>query len=389
MKRVIALAANYGYLDKAETTLKSIFKHTPKAEVYLANMDIPQEWFVAVNEKLAPVGSKLHDLKIDLNDFEIGQVNFEHINDYSYVRIYLPRLIEADRILYLDSDIIVRDDLNPFLELELAEGKALAMVKDIKYLKAFSSGVILFDCARWQSFNLEMACRQILRTETKITNGDQTVINLACRDFIQELPPYYNNQVGYDIVASHGGMATPFEELLDAEPLIVHYLTEDKPWKLLSFGRQRALWWAYRNLEWSQVVGDYEVTVKQSERPQILIFTRSDQLNSIDQLVTSIPEADFIIAAFTLVSNKVKRLLQYPNVRVQYITTMKRSLETAQKAKLFLDLSDPIDGGVQAQLQALAKPYLALKRPGYENDRVKMIATPAELITCIRTLLNE
>lgn len=80
MKKAIALAANYGYLDKAETTLKSIFKHTPKAEVYLANMDIPQEWFAAVNEKLAPVGSKLHDLKIDLNDFEIGQVNFEHIN---------------------------------------------------------------------------------------------------------------------------------------------------------------------------------------------------------------------------------------------------------------------------------------------------------------------
>lgn len=52
MKKVIALAANYGYLDKAETTLKSIFKHTPKAEVYLANMDIPQEWFAAVNEKL-------------------------------------------------------------------------------------------------------------------------------------------------------------------------------------------------------------------------------------------------------------------------------------------------------------------------------------------------
>ena len=68
---------------------------------------------------------------------------------------------------------------------------------------------------------------------------------------------------------------------------------------------------------------------------------------------------------------------------------MKRLLETAQKAKLFLDLSDPIDGGVHALLQAIDKHYVALNRPGFENDRVKMIATPAELITCIRTLLNE
>ena len=107
-------------------------------------------------------------------------------------------------------------------------------------------------------------------------------------------------------------------------------------------------------------------------------------MGPIEQLITAIPEADFVIAAFTLVSNKIKRLLQYSNVRVQYATTMRRLLETAQTAKLFLDLSDPIDEGVQTQLQALAKPYLALKRPGYENEQVEMIATPAELIERIK-----
>ena len=33
---------------------------------------------------------------------------------------------------------------------------------------------------------------------------------------------------------------------------------------LESFGRQRELWWTYRNLEWSEVVSKSEVNIKQS-----------------------------------------------------------------------------------------------------------------------------
>lgn len=44
-KTAIVLAANYGYLPAAETTLKSLFYHTPRVTVYLANEDIPPEWF--------------------------------------------------------------------------------------------------------------------------------------------------------------------------------------------------------------------------------------------------------------------------------------------------------------------------------------------------------
>lgn len=61
MRYAIALAANYGYVNAAETTLKSIFYHTPHAQVYLANMDIPQEWFANINQKLAGTGSHLYD----------------------------------------------------------------------------------------------------------------------------------------------------------------------------------------------------------------------------------------------------------------------------------------------------------------------------------------
>ncbi|MDY2954980.1 MAG: hypothetical protein SOR80_05375 [Enterococcus cecorum] len=144
-----------------------------------------------------------------------------------------------------------------------------------------------------------------------------------------------------------------------------------------------------RNLEWSEVVSKSEVEVKRSTRPKILIFTRTDQLGPIEQLIAAIPEAEFIIAAFTEVSNKIKRLLQYPNVWVQYATTMERLLAMAQTAQLFLDLSDLIDEGVQSQLQALGKPFLAISRPNYVNERVEIIDTPTLMIEKIRSELFE
>ena len=118
-----------------------------------------------------------------------------------------------------------------------------------------------------------------------------------------------------------------------------------------------------------------------------LIFTRSDQLDPLEQLITTLPEAQFIIAAFTEVSSKIKQLLQYPNVWVQYATTMDRLLATAQNAQLFLDLSDPIDEGIQSQLQALGKPFLAIRRPDYVNEHVEMMDTPERLIARIKVEL--
>lgn len=90
VEAAIALAANYGYVNAAETTLKSIFYHTPHAQVYLANMDIPQEWFANINLRLAGTRSCLHDLKVDVEHLATGKISWEHINDYSYVRLHLP-----------------------------------------------------------------------------------------------------------------------------------------------------------------------------------------------------------------------------------------------------------------------------------------------------------
>ena len=45
MNKVIALGADNGYMDKVETTIKSVCAHNDSIKFYVFNDDLPSEWF--------------------------------------------------------------------------------------------------------------------------------------------------------------------------------------------------------------------------------------------------------------------------------------------------------------------------------------------------------
>lgn len=54
MSEAAAICADYGYLTPAETLIKSIAYHNHDLPIYLLNTNIPQEWFLNINRRLAP-----------------------------------------------------------------------------------------------------------------------------------------------------------------------------------------------------------------------------------------------------------------------------------------------------------------------------------------------
>ena len=234
-------------------------------------MDIPQEWFTNINQKLARTGSYLYDLKVDVEYLPTGKVSKDHINDYSYVRLHLPRLLEADRILYLDSDTVVRQSLWPLLEIDL-QGQPVGMVHEIS-IPEFNSGVLLIDQAQWQKMDLTQRCIDFFsQHEAEINNGDQTVLNRVCEGMIRELPTTFNNQLGLEEILSRNHVVV-IDDYLVEDAVIDHYLTSDKPWHLLSVGRGREQWWHYHNLEWQTIAAHQQLISDLLPMPSLLIFT--------------------------------------------------------------------------------------------------------------------
>lgn len=377
MRYVIALAADYDYVNAAETTLKSIFYHTPHAQVYLANMDIPQEWFTNINQKLAGTGSHLHDLKVDVGYLPTGKVSRDHINDYSYVRLHLPRLLEADRILYLDSDTVVRQSLWPLLEIDL-QGQPVGMVREIS-VSEFNSGVLLIDRAQWQKMDLTQRCIDFFsQHEAEINNGDQTVLNRVCEGMIRELPTTFNNQLGLEEILSRNHVVV-IDDYLVEDAVIDHYLTSDKPWHLLSVGRGREQWWHYHNLEWQTIAAQQQLMTNALPTSSLLIFTAYDNLYKIEELLTALPMVRFEIAAPVYVSFKLKQLLRYPNVRIHQVVLPQTLDRLIDESMAMLDLSIQRDEAIQRCYLATGKPVLSLQRPGYQNEPAQVYASVAAL----------
>ncbi|MGZ7883189.1 glycosyltransferase family 8 protein [Limosilactobacillus ingluviei] len=377
MRYVIALAADYDYVNAAETTLKSIFYHTPHAQVYLANMDIPQEWFTNINQKLAGTGSYLHDLKVDVGYLPTGKVSRDHINDYSYVRLHLPRLLEADRILYLDSDTVVRQSLWPLLEIDL-QGQPVGMVREIS-VSEFNSGVLLIDRAQWQKMDLTQRCIDFFsQHEAEINNGDQTVLNRVCEGMIRELPTTFNNQLGLEEILSRNHVVV-IDDYLVEDAVIDHYLTSDKPWHLLSVGRGREQWWHYHNLEWQTIAAQQQLMTNALPTSSLLIFTAYDNLYKIEELLTALPMVRFEIAAPVYVSFKLKQLLRYPNVRIHQVILPQTLDRLIDESMAMLDLSIQRDEAIQRRYLATGKPVLSLQRPGYQNEPAQVYASVAAL----------
>jgi lipopolysaccharide biosynthesis glycosyltransferase len=157
-----------------------------------------------------------------------------HGNRTPYYRIFLPELVPADRLLYLDSDIVSAIDVAPLATLPMshASGFVPAGVTD-HYIErelfariglpadtpAFNSGVMLFDLTAWRAQKLG---RETLDFCRKYQEYDQTGLIAVsagcfeCLDARYNMPLYTTTELAY---------AREF-------PGLYHFVGSPKPWDI-------------------------------------------------------------------------------------------------------------------------------------------------------------
>ncbi|MCC4382406.1 SP_1767 family glycosyltransferase [Limosilactobacillus reuteri] len=343
MIKVIALSGDYGYLNQIETTIKSIMDHNRDVKIYVINPDIPHEWFVNLNCYLHQINSCIIDEKVDPDRLKNMHSSFAHINSSIFGRFLIPEVVQEDKVLYLDSDLIVTSNLNDLFKTDF-EGKFLLAVRDYKQITLFNAGVMLINNRKWKENQVTDSLIKMSENH-KLLNNDQTVINEFFQGQIGELNLTYNYQIGFEKEAFWSNLNQTLEYLDEVtNPKIIHYVTADKPFNVVSTSNLRDEWWHYRNLEWSEIISKYgnfnQSKIKDlSFEGDALIFTRVAETENLEELVQKLPNVRFNIAAYTEMAFLLLKLTQYDNVRL-FPTIIGKTLDKEiNQADVYLDIN--------------------------------------------------
>lgn len=321
-KRAVVFAGDYAYIRQIETAMKSICRHNSRLKIYVLNKDIPQEWFSRLRMYIQEMGGDLIDCKLIGPQFQMNWSNkLPHINHMTFARYYIPDFVTEDKVLYLDSDLLVTDDLEELFELDLGENYLAATRSCFSAGVGFNAGVLLINNKKWQTENIRQKLIDLTEKEHEnVGEGDQSILNMLFFDSYIEINETFNYQIGFDRGAAEQGHAWILEKSINPLPKILHYISQDKPWNQFSVGRLRENWWHYSFMEWTYIVSTWkekgELYSAQIYKPKLtcMNLTNSWCVEKIDYLVESLPEVHFYITAHTFMANELLRLSKFNNV---------------------------------------------------------------------------
>ena len=379
-KRAVVFAGDYAYIRQIETAMKSLCRHNSHLKIYLLNQDIPQEWVSQIRIYLQEMGGDLIDCKLIGSQYKMNWSNkLPHINHMTFARYFIPDFVTEDKVLYLDSDLIVTGDLTPLFELDLGENYLAAARSCFGAGVGFNAGVLLINNKKWKLDNIRQQLVELTEKEHEnVGEGDQSILNILFQSSYYQLEDIYNFQIGFDAGAAEKNHAFIFEIPLTPIPKILHYISPDKPWKQFSVGRLREEWWKYSFMEWSYIVSSWkEKSVFYSAdiyKPKLtcMNLTNSWCVEKMDYLVEQLPEVHFYIVAHTFMSDELKRLSKYQNVTL-YPNSFPILVEKILKSSdIYLDLN------LDQKLMYIYDLVKKFEKPILTFDNTRCLTIPEE-----------
>ena len=269
---VILCAADDAYAMPLATTLKSIADHLAvgsMAHVYLVDAGISESSWMALKETIVSCDLQLNVIQGDPESLQHLQTS-HHISHAAYFRLLAAELLpeNLDRVIYIDSDMLVRDDISQLWNLELADNYCLAVPDiacpfvDARYADCnfrhsspymavispirnwqqlgldgsapyFNSGLMVINLKAWRRDKLSEQFLQCLEHNKEyVWCWDQYALNVVMAGRWKTLPMRWNQ--GAHVFeypdAKNSPVASEEFESMKHNPAIIHFTTEFKPW---------------------------------------------------------------------------------------------------------------------------------------------------------------
>jgi len=247
----IVLAADDNYAQHLGVTLVSILENyhgKQKIEFYILDNNITSENV----EKIKQIGVNykvvLFFYKVSENFFkDFPEVNY--LSRATYSRIFIPKLLSKsiEKVLYLDSDIVVLGDISQLYNQDLQK-YSMGAIRDVMAKEIlriyfdkslsdyFNAGVLLINLRKWrQNKFFQYLPKFIELHKNELLRADQDILNCLLKDDWLPLDKKFN----LDLKRSK----------LNLEPakgtVVLHYSDKIKPWQYMFYGKSQKYYWQY------------------------------------------------------------------------------------------------------------------------------------------------
>lgn len=270
MKKKIVFATDNNFLVFSFVAIYSLLKncqYPDKLEIYLLHDgSIKQKKFYSYKKKLK--NSLKADFTLTLksigNVYENSPLSISHISKATFYRLYIPSLFPDEQVLYLDSDILVLQDILEIFQTEIKDSYLAGVyapgyheneswVKDyckrnlLPSLNSYvNAGVLIFNNPKiikdgvFNKFN-SLSFR-------KFDSQDQDILNSVCYGRIFPLRYKYNamlSKYSDRLELLHQVFGSDVESDIK-NPVIIHFADKKKPWNDKKIDSAE-IWWKYAN----------------------------------------------------------------------------------------------------------------------------------------------
>ena len=263
----IVFTTDKEYSPYLKVALKSLILNKDKDSIY--NIYI---LCIDLNKKIKQELKQFEQDKVKINTVALKKsmlkkegkfkTNLHYVSDVDYFKFFLSEIFkDFDKILYLDSDILVLGDLSSLYNTDIQD-KYIAAVRSIDfkkdiYNKRYNIGVMLCNLSLWRKEGLTKMLIDIKNNSKNDATVTQNTFNALPDDKIKSISPTYNNRIKmtqdnfeeYNYKKNYYPYLENINNIdeLNKKTIIIHFAGFKKPWfnDKIKFAK---IWWQYAHL---------------------------------------------------------------------------------------------------------------------------------------------
>ena len=233
----IVTASDNNYAIGVLVLIASATRHNPSAR-FSVLMDRWSEGNIRHLDALAAhLGCRIDQIPVNPQVYDGLNVKRSHLTRATYLRLQIGDLFrDEERVLYMDSDMVVCGALSEAATVELTPGQVLGAVAcptpmraalrelGLKKTEYFNAGLLVIDIGEWRSQAIAARVEAALKERPEgYMNEDESALNDILRGRWARLDARFNFYASDTI--------DQFEGALPADLRVIHYFVRPKPWR--------------------------------------------------------------------------------------------------------------------------------------------------------------